>query len=105
MSYYSLQELENRTVEQISELVKEGFKIDGNKSRSDYNALFKAVLVKKDDEFNHSIIVTFRVLNMLNKYFKHVTVECPGNDKFNQDKFYSYYKVDDNIYTDCLCEL
>lgn len=99
MAIYSLKELTDSVADNINTLVQNGFRIDSDASISGKPLLFKAVLRK---DFPQPMTVTVRTIMFQHKMVKTVNVICDNLPELNQLRYYNYYFVKDNIYTDRL---
>lgn len=92
MSQYTLEELHDRTANQIISLIKEGYRIDRNRSRSDDKNVFHAVLIKDDFE------ITIHSIESYDKYTKTSSIYCGG--LHNNTLSFTYYRAYNNYYCD-----
>lgn len=99
MAIYSLKELTDSVADNINTLVQNGFRIDSDASISGKPLLFKAVLRK---DFPQPMTVTIRTIMFQHKMVKTVNVICNNLPELNQLRYYRYYFIKDNIYTDLL---
>ena len=99
MALYTLEELHNKTADQIQALIQEGYKIDPERSYCDKDNVFKAYLVK--DDFEVFICTTENNDNYNDSVFnKDVIIINKNFPNLRQTDRWDYYKVHDNIYSD-----
>lgn len=92
MSRYTLEELHGITANQINSLIKEGYKINANKSVSDKKNEFIAVLNKNDFEI---VIHSTESYELFNK-----TVDIYNTKRLDRSLSWSYYKAYNEYYCD-----
>ena len=94
MALHTLEELHDKTADQIRALIEEGYRIDPNRTITDPN-VFYAKLVKVTDT-GLRFEVTFSTVEGAGTFTKNAVF----NSTFIHKEDWKYYKVHDNIYAD-----
>ena len=94
MSRYTLEELHGITANQINSLIKEGYKINADKSVSDKKNVFIAILNKDDFEVIISTKESYELFN------ETVDIYNSNTKRLDQSLSWNYYKAYNEYYCD-----
>lgn len=94
MSQYTLEELHTITANQVNDLIKEGYRINSNKSVSDKKNEFIAVLNKDDFE------VVIYSTESYDVYSKTIDIYNSNTKRLDRSLFCDYYRVYNKYYCD-----
>lgn len=96
MALHTLKELHNKTADYISDIIKQGFKINPDKSVSDDPHIFNVTLYNKD--IKQTVEICTKEDN--DSFTRSFNIPCSLGGGFGQRFNATYYKVHDNIYAD-----